>query len=427
MMKRKRAAASVLTAVVMVSSMGVSASGIYMKPVSTENADGAIYTYNSETDQYMPLDDNSTDTNIQATSYLAGLSTIYFEYISDEGILKKLKDAGIYKSSESKYEIDSIEKFRYIEQDWCYYLSSTETESEDGDNTVYCYAKENLTSGPSGATCFLIPNTILGWKVVAVRDSVCVLEFDLDPENEYMKCVDNVIFSKDGKQLMAYPSFNNREIYTVPDGTETICRSAFANTGSDIFADDFYNWDWDSSALRLSKGVVISDSVQCIEPYAFYNCKNIPMVVFAESDNHLVIEHKAFSYCDSLEEVILPSFDVEIVGSAFYECDNLSSLTTYAQPTLTSEGTTIRWEEIEGATYYEVYQKLNDGEYRLLGTTSGGGCRFTTLKEGKEYTFAVKAYAEIPAANYDPETDEGVYPESFLIEGTMSEDIVLVG
>ncbi|MCM1524344.1 MAG: hypothetical protein NC120_07780 [Ruminococcus sp.] len=55
-------------------------------------------------------------------------------------------------------------------------------------------------------------------------------------------------------------------------------------------------------------------------------------------------------------------------------------------------------------------------------------CKFSSLKSGKEYTFAVKPIAVIPAANYNKEKDEIFgFPETFTIEGTMSEDIVIVG
>ena len=235
-----------------------------------------------------------------------------------------------------------------------------------------------------------IPNNIVetgatkkgrSWTVKAIYGSGVWKTYDLNPNNEYMTCVDNVIFSKDQTTLMSYARYDERTEYIVPDGTIEIAEEAL------------------NKCNKLQK-ITLSETVERLDSRSLAN---------------------------DAGEVEFANLNVEIDRSAFGRASSLPTLTTYAQPTLTSEGTTIRWEEIEGATYYEVYQKLNDGEYRLLGTTSGGGCRFTTLKEGKEYTFAVKAYAEIPATNYDPEREEGVYPESFLIEGTMSEDIVLVG
>lgn len=309
----------------------------------------------------------------------------------------------------------------------------------------------------------IIPENAYGKDVIGILFSSNASEFQVSDTNKYLKCVDNIIFDKSGEILLSYARYDDREQYTAPDGTEEIYDGAM-----------IYCWN--------IKEVYLPKSVKEIEPSVFRGCSSLQKVVFDQSSEKLIINWYAFSGTPLLEEVILPSFSVSIDAAAFgYESrymlfgfDNeekfwaeyggwggqvlpgdsfcrLSDvkLTTYAQPTLTSEGTTIRWEEIEGATYYEVYQKLNDGKYRLLGTTSGGGCRFTTLKEGKEYTFAVKAYAEIPAANYDPETDDDdevfllgervpsyrlketydadLYPESFLIEGTMSEDIVLVG
>ncbi|MCC8043061.1 MAG: leucine-rich repeat domain-containing protein, partial [Oscillospiraceae bacterium] len=353
MMKRKRAAVSVLTAVVMVSSMGVSASGVYMKPVSTENADGAIYTYNSETDQYELLEDTSDGEATQISSYLADLESVYVEQLSDEEILEKLKDAGIYDSTDSKYEMDCIDKYRaYYELSWTDEVLEPE-ERDDGRYIVTIgdsYVIE-LEEGDEEKNCIviradyywghgLIPNTVLGDVVVAVCSSApTYYGFKLDSENKYMKCVDNVLFSKDGKRLMSYPCLDESETYTVPDGTEVIGEYAFYNVGIWV---GYKNYDH-YYLTSLSEGVVIPNSVQCVEEKAFAKCKALSKVVFMEGDNHLTIDERAFYSCDSLEEVILPNFDVEMDRSVFENSESLSRLTTYAQPTLTSEGTTIRW------------------------------------------------------------------------------------
>lgn len=92
-----------------------------------------------------------------------------------------------------------------------------------------------------------------------------------------------------------------------------------------------------------------------------------------------------------------------------------------------AKGNTVSWDEVSGATYYEIYQKKGNGEYTLLGKTSKTSHTFGFLKQGVKYTFAVKPIAVIPAANYDKEKDEGKYPESFTIEGTVSGDITVTG
>ncbi len=259
------------------------------------------------------------------------------------------------------------------------------------DDTLYCwsYLRDN-----NGTYCLesrllykdfilekpiRVPDSVNGYEINYIDGSCDFREFNLNPENKYMKCVDNVIFSKDGKTLMSYAKFDERTEYTVPNGTEVIRERAFS------FCDNIIRID-------------IPDSVKSIEIWAL--------------SGH------------NLSEVYLSSFNVKINKGAFGSYRKKAvQLKSYIQPKVYENDDMLIWEEISNASYYEIYQKLSNGEYKLLNTTKDTSCRFGTLKSGKEYTFAVKPIAVIPAANYDKENDEGEYPESFTIEGTMLEDI----
>lgn len=131
-----------------------------------------------------------------------------------------------------------------------------------------------------------------------------------------------------------------------------------------------------------------------------------------------------------LSELYLPSLDIKIdrraFGSLFVSTSKIK-LKCYLQPEMYAERNTIKWDKISNASYYEIYQKLSSGEYTLLGKTKSTSHTFNSLKPGAKYTIAVKPIAVIPAANYDKEKDEGYYPETFTIEGTMSEDVVVKG
>lgn len=215
--------------------------------------------------------------------------------------------------------------------------------------------------------------------VYAVKGSCAFKEFDLDPDNLYMKCVDNVIFSRDGKTLMSYARYDERREYAVPEGTETIGTRAFSH------------------------------------------CHNLERVYIPGSVKSI---SDAFYGCDNLKEIVLASFDVQINRDVLgYERDIKTKLCCTVRPDVRSEGESLFWDKIPGASYYEVYQKVND-EYKLLDTKKGSSCKLSALKPGKEYIFAVKPMAVIPAAEYDRERDRG-FPESFTIEGTMSEDILI--
>lgn len=194
-----------------------------------------------------------------------------------------------------------------------------------------------------------------------------------------MKCVDNVIFSRDGKTLMSYAQYDERQEYAVPEGTEAIGTRAFSH------------------------------------------CHNLERVYIPGSVKSI---GNAFYGCDNLKEIVLASFDVQIDRAVpGYERDIKTKLCCTSRPAVRSEGEGLFWDKTPGASYYEVYQKVN-GEYKLLDTKKGNSCKLSALKPGKEYIFAVKPMAVIPAAEYDRERDRG-FPESFTIEGTMSEDILI--
>ena len=278
-----------------------------------------------------------------------------------------------------------------------------------------------------------VPDSINGKTMCYILGSSGIKGFDLNPENPYMECIDNVIFSEDKTKLMSYAILDERTDYIIPDGTKIIGDHSFA---------------WGENL----KKVTIPDSVKIIEPYAFAGC-NIEQYKLSDNvevlsqgcfcnNNNLVqiniskksklkeIQSVAISDETKLEELYLPSFNIKIDKMAFgstYKKTLKTQLKSYVQPQITVSENKMSWEKIPNASYYEIYQKLNSGEYKLLKTTKATACKFTTLKSGKNYTFAVKPVAVIPAANFDKEKDEGHYPETFTIEGTMSEDIVLTG
>ncbi|MBP1547140.1 MAG: leucine-rich repeat domain-containing protein [Oscillospiraceae bacterium] len=279
-----------------------------------------------------------------------------------------------------------------------------------------------------------VPDSINGKIMHYIVGSSEVKAFDLNPENPYMECVDNVIFSEDKKKLMSYASLNERTEYIIPDGTKIIGEQALFN------CENLSQISMPNTVVNIEKGAMwsndnlrtisFSKNIKVIPDSCFSYCDNLETINIPQNSKLKVIEYDAFYGCNKLSILYLPSFEIEIDRSAFgatYEKTLKTQLKSYVQPQITVSENKLSWEKIPNASYYEIYQKLNSGEYKLLKTTKATACKFTTLKSGKNYTFAVKPVAVIPAANFDKEKDEGVYPETFTIEGTMSEDIVLTG
>lgn len=136
--------------------------------------------------------------------------------------------------------------------------------------------------------------------VYAIEGSCAFKEFDLDPNNLYMKCVDNVIFSRDGKVLMSYAQYDERSEYSVPRDTEVI------------------------------------------EKLSFYNCQNLKEIFIPETVTE--IREYAFSKMYNLNEISLSSFDIKIDRHAFGgEQKTNARLTSCVQAKVTANENTLHW------------------------------------------------------------------------------------
>ena len=123
--------------------------------------------------------------------------------------------------------------------------------------------------------------------------------------NKYFKSVDGVLYSKDGKTLIRYPSGKEGESFTIPDGVETIAYNAF----------------YRSSNLKF---VELPSSVTAIGEGAFRECSSLDNVVIP--DSVISIGDNAFSKCDGLKNITL-SKNLESIGAqAFSDCIALKSI-----------------------------------------------------------------------------------------------------
>ncbi len=221
-----------------------------------------------------------------------------------------------------------------------------------------------------------VPDSINGLTMCYIVGSSEISAFDLNPENPYMECVDNVIFSEDKKKLMSYATLDNRTEYIIPEGTEIIGKNSLFNSNNlnEIIMPNTVDkieegamWGCDNL-----KTVSLSPKIKTIPKDCFWGDKNLIEVNILKESKFNSIKEGAFSYCDHLAKLYLPSFEIEIDRSAFgptYEKTLKTQLKSYVQPKITVSENKLSWEKIPNASYYEIYQKLNSGEYKLLKTT----------------------------------------------------------
>ncbi len=181
-----------------------------------------------------------------------------------------------------------------------------------------------------GLTSLHIPANIgyIGeYSFVGLRD---LKAFDVEESNPYYKSVDGVLYSKDGRKLIAMPA-GRTGVFTVPATVETIGFGAFEDSRlSEVnFPADinlltlgyraFYNAD-NLTELHIPASVV------SIDYYAFAMCDGLNTVTFAE-DNRLTGVYEGAFYGDTnLENIELPDTIIEISDFAFYGCKKIDHI-----------------------------------------------------------------------------------------------------
>ena len=89
------------------------------------------------------------------------------------------------------------------------------------------YDEYNGYSASTNAQILQIPSTIESIDPGFLTDYYNLKEIRTDEENPAYTSIDGILYSKDGKQLICYPSFKEGTEYTVPEGTEEIGENAF--------------------------------------------------------------------------------------------------------------------------------------------------------------------------------------------------------
>ena len=129
--------------------------------------------------------------------------------------------------------------------------------------------------------------------------------FIVSPDQHYFEVVDDVLFSKADKRLIAYPLMKEATAYTIPDGTEIIGESAFC------FCENL-------------SSITIPDSVKKIGDSAFFYCTELTSIRIPEGVTS--ISESMLYGCSALASVILPDSLTSIGPLAFFLCCNLTSL-----------------------------------------------------------------------------------------------------
>ena len=168
-----------------------------------------------------------------------------------------------------------------------------------------CSIGKKAFSG-SGLQKILLPKDCVDVEPDAFASSA-LEAFEVDPGNTAFQAgEDGVLYSRDGKQLVLYPSSRQEAAYTVRPGTVEI--GAYA----------FYG-------VRNLEHIILPDSLREIGDYAFAEQPKLKEVVLPEGLED-ISSNNTFYHCYSLTELSLPSTLRDISGSSVFSCIGITEL-----------------------------------------------------------------------------------------------------
>lgn len=156
-----------------------------------------------------------------------------------------------------------------------------------------------------------------------------VSNFIVDEDNEYFSAIDGVLYSKDLKTLIKYPTAKDFGLgyvsFTIPDHVESILNHAFYlndNIESVIFGKNV-----SKVGFEAFKGCIKLDDVEFnhslfeLEKYSFSGCTNLTSITLPE--NLSIVGEHSFTKCTKLREITILGEET-ILKSAFSGITSLS-------------------------------------------------------------------------------------------------------
>ena len=132
-------------------------------------------------------------------------------------------------------------------------------------------------------------------------------EINVEAGNKHFKSINGVLFSKNGKELLCYPSGKRDIFYKIPSKVQVIKAYSFGN-----------------SALQT---VEIPSSVKTIEDYAFYVSRRLKELTIPSTVKSFSLH--AVQACSALKKLVIRSCKTKVTA-LFYDLDNVPKLKIYA-------------------------------------------------------------------------------------------------
>ncbi len=222
-------------------------------------------------------------------------------------------------------------------------------------------------------TSISIPSSVDSISYTAFSYCNSLTSITVNPFNEKYRSIDDVLFSKDRKTLVAYPGAYAAD-YTVPDGTEVIMASAFR--GGETLTH-----------------VTLPTSLRLIQHSAFFDNTSLEEIVVPNGVT--TIENSAFAGCSAMCRAELPATLTSLGYLAFNNVPDLTELIVKA----TTPPTCAVYFDPRTHNQYEAFM---DSHYTYVNLTVPTGCTAAYQAAG-----TWKKFVSINEEDFPPEGERG--------------------
>jgi surface protein len=164
-----------------------------------------------------------------------------------------------------------------------------------------------------------------------------LIDIYVDDKNPYYCSINGVLFTKDQKNLVAFPCKRDG-IYNIPIGTEAICPRAFYSSELEgiVFPESLKSLgDQAFQFMEKLKAFTIPSTITTIGDGVFWGCFNLKDV--AIEGNRFEIPEGMFYNCSSLNGIHLPEDIISIGAHAFELNGKLTEITIPSKVTYIGE------------------------------------------------------------------------------------------
>jgi hypothetical protein len=163
----------------------------------------------------------------------------------------------------------------------------------------------NAIYGCNGLISIIIPKNVV--YIGSLNFTFCerLTSITVVNDNRDYCSIDGILFSKDKKEILAYPAGKINSNYSIPPSVFQIGDGSFGG-------------------CKYLRTIQLSSNIISIGAGAFSSCTNLSSITMPSSIKFL--ESDAFSGCSSLITVTIPKSVIKIGNSPFSDCKNLTNI-----------------------------------------------------------------------------------------------------